>query len=396
MNIVHFTHGKVNPFGESGMSRTVYYLCKYQKLLGHRSEVFSVVDGISKHETYKRDEFVTIQMFPRLFPRVYKKKHIKNFILENKDRIDLVHFHLMWLPDKNIAAKMFSKLGIPYCVTCHGAYAPWKMKIEWKKKKKLYKKLPAKYLYELPFLNSAAAIHALYNEQITELREFGVKKPIFVVPNGAELSDIPEHLNNAYFRQNEFIENAEMKIYWIGILQPIKNLDGLIIAASMLPGQIKNKVAFIIIGPDKERYSRHVKEMVTKRGVADLFHFLGPLYGKDKYSAIASSDIFIQPSWSESLSVAMLEAVACAKPCILSRTCHVSYLYKHNFFEMVEPWPEDIARGIVEMLKNRDKWGEMGARGRTLVESKLNWESIAFNMVHNYGEAIKRYKWKNE
>lgn len=52
LNIVHFTHGKVNPFGESGMSWLVYFLNKHQKLSGHNSQILSVVDGAFGAEVF--------------------------------------------------------------------------------------------------------------------------------------------------------------------------------------------------------------------------------------------------------------------------------------------------------------------------------------------------------
>lgn len=391
MNIVYFTHGKVNPFGESGMSRTVYYLNKYLKRLGNNSYIWSVVDGIRKHMTFKRNDVTIIEMFPRIHAIRFRKKSILNYVEKNRDIIDLVHIHMMWMYDKNILAKTLKKLKIPYIITSHAAYIKDRIKSAW------WKKLPAKYLYELRFLNNAAAIHALCHEEMTSLREFGVKSPIFVVPNGIELEETPRGLNCNSFDSNLKIK-GKIRFSWVGNLKPCKNLDGLIRAVALIPENVRNKLALMIIGPegvDAKSYLSYLRRLTEKHNVNNLFHFMGGLYGKNKYDALASSDIYIHPSWSEGISFAILEAMACAKPCIITRTSNIAYLYKYNFFTMTEPYPEDIARGMIEMLNRRDKWREMGDNARKLIESELTWKKITREMIRNYQEVVQNYRSKN-
>ena len=209
----------------------------------------------------------------------------------------------MWMFDKNIVANTLKGLKIPYVVTSHGAYTKDKIKDVW------WKKIPAKYAYELNFLNKAAAIHAICFEEMSSLREFGVRTPIFVVPNGIELAEIPNGLNDHYFQKNRRIKK-KIKFLWIGNLKPCKNLDSLILAVSVLPKNIRDNLAFIIIGPegtDAKGYLSYLKKVAINCGVHDLFHFIGPQYGKDKYEAIVSSDIYIHPSLSEVISFSVLE-----------------------------------------------------------------------------------------
>lgn len=385
MNIVLFTHGKVNPNDNNGMSRTIYYQCKYLRKLGHRCEIFTVVDGINKPAFFKRDEYVDMQMFPRFFPNIFKFKHFIKHWKSLPYKVDIVHFHLMWMLDKDILSMFLNKNNIPYVVTTHAAYSPYKTRKMW------YKKGIAKYVYELRFLNNAGAIHALANEQGTELIEYGIKKPIFVAQNGIELSDIPTKREKNYFVKNPEIDKSTIKLLWVGIVQPFKNIDAIIKAISLLPLNEKEMISLIIVGPDKKNYIKDFKKLSKKLGVHNRVHFVGPLYGQDKYNAIESCDVYIQPSWVEGSSFAILDALACGKPSILSRNCKVSYFYRDDFFEMVEPYPQDIARGISVMISRKSEFGRMGKTAKAQILSRFNWENIVKIFEHEYNNIISTH-----
>lgn len=388
LNIVHFTHGKVNPFGESGMSRTVYFLNKYQKMSGHNSQIWSVVDRVKTHEKYMRDEYVTIEMFARTNLFNFSTQKIVEHIKSNRNAIDIVHFHLMWLFDKNIVAKYLRKFGIPYIVTTHGAYAMTSIRNMW------WKKAPAKYFYELKFLNKATAIHALCHEELTGLKEFGINRPIFVVPNGIELDEMPTDIDDTHLTVHHSIPKEKIKLAWIGILKPVKNLEGLIEAASILPQTIKNEVCFVLIGPDLRGYEKKLRKLACQYNVESMFYFVGPKFHKDKYDALSSADIYIHPSLSEGISFSILDAMACGKPCILTRTCNMTYYYNQNFFRMVEPWPDDIARGIVEMVECRYEWPQMAINAKRMIREEFTWEKINTRILGHYMRLIEEYSGK--
>ncbi len=388
MKIVHFTHGRVNPSGESGMSRTVYNLNKYQKLMGHDSQIWSVVDGIKGHKTFKRDKYVTIEMFPRIYKIFAHGNDVINYIKNNRLNMDIVHFHMMWMFDKNVVANTLLKLGIPYVVTTHGAYPRDRIKNDW------WKKILAKYAYELRFLNNANSIHALTYEELIALREFGIKSPIFVAPNGIELKEIPNSSNYVFFGNKQNLK-GKIKFCWIGNLKPCKNIDGLIKAVALIPENIREKIAFILVGPegtDAKGYLSHLKKLVYKCNLYNVFYFAGPLYGQNKYDALASSDVYIHPSWSEGISFALLDAMACGKPCVISRPCNLAAFYGHKFFVEIEPFPNDIATGIIEMINKKDRWLTMGAIARKLIESKFTWEHIVSQMVKHYQKVIQSFR----
>ncbi len=67
-----------------------------RKLKGINSEIWELIDGVKSHYTYPRDEYVTIECFPRV-RNPFDTHEIIERLREEKDSIDLVHFHMIWL-----------------------------------------------------------------------------------------------------------------------------------------------------------------------------------------------------------------------------------------------------------------------------------------------------------
>ena len=60
-----------------------------------------------------------------------------------------------------------------------------------------------------------------------------------------------------------------------------------------------------------------------------------------------------------------------------------------EFFVPCEPYPQDIARGIKELLDRKDEWKLMGSNARKWIEEEFNWPTITANIIENYNRIIK-------
>ena len=117
MKICQITHGRVNPDGENGITRTVYNLNKYLNLNGISSSIYSFNDATTKVEDFKRDEFTTVKLFP--IAKIIGSNDFEKLILSDEFDFDVVNFHLMWMTDKNTILKALKKKKIPYIITVH-------------------------------------------------------------------------------------------------------------------------------------------------------------------------------------------------------------------------------------------------------------------------------------
>lgn len=379
--IIHIVHGKANPTGHNGISRVVYHLNKQEKLQGLESEIWALVDGAKTHYTQKRDEFVSVECFPRVrLPFV--SHEIVDRLIREKERIGLVHFHLIWFYDKNIIAKALHKAGIPFIITTHGTYST----------RHAYtgKRLLAKWLYELDYLNLATEVHTLSREESTGLQRYGYRGRSFIVPNGVDLEEIPSKRGGHFFAGKPYWD--KVKLIWVGVLREDKNLRALIGAVALLPISIRNQFVCVLIGPDYKGNSQTFKALAKELNCADSFDFVGPLYDQNKYDAIESADLYVLPSFTEGVSLAMLDAMACFKPCLITTGCGFNYFMKDDFAIFCEPHAQDIATGIEEAMRRRNDWIQMGKRGRFAIEQYFNWPIVAREMNMNYSRILEELR----
>ena len=69
--------------------------------------------------------------------------------------------------------------------------------------------------------------------------------------------------------------------------------------------------------------------------------YLGHVSGERARRAWAASDAFVLPSYSEGFSMAVLEALACRLPCLITTACHFPELAAAGGAVVVEPTPEE-------------------------------------------------------
>lgn len=379
MKVIHIVHGKANPTSANGISRVVYYLNKYERLAGIDSQIWAIVDGVKHHESFKRDEYVTIECFPRV--TLWGGREIIKQIQKEKDSIDIVHFHLIWFYDKNIIMKAVKRLGIRTVVTTHGTYS----------KPHAYTgvRLVARTLYELNYLNMADECHILTREEGTGLRKYGYKGKSFVAYNGYEPNDMPteERINRDFFKDYPFHDKTIITM--VSVLRDDKNIDYIIRAISMLPKEKRRKMAFVLIGPDNKGNADRFQKLAEELGVVENYYWLGPLYKDDKYNAMLSSAGYIMASDSEGFSMSIIDAMACSLPMILTAGCNMKYLSNEKYYLMCEPYPQDLARALDLYISDTQAMKTLGEKAKKVLEDNLHWEQIVKVMVENYKRIIK-------
>jgi poly(glycerol-phosphate) alpha-glucosyltransferase len=376
MKICHITHGRVNPDGENGITRTVYNLNKYLNNNGVESKILSFNDNTTSMEEFKRDEYTDILLFPR--SKFFKNKEFETYILSDNFDYDVVHFHLMWMIDKNTILKALKKKNIPYIITTHAAYTPDRID-------SIKKKLAMKSI-EFDYLNGAKSLHALCNEEKVFLKELNLNCPIFTIPNG--ISDIEvEKINHAKKLENPYNTN-DINIVWVGRIRKDKNIMGILKSLLLIDSTTRNKIKIHIVGNGIEAYIKEVNAFVDTNDLSNIVKFHGPKFKEEKYQYILNANIYLQPSFSEGISFSILDAMACSKASILSRQTNMTYYYNERFFLMTEPYPEDIANAIIKLTNDLDLQQEMSINARRLIDQDLNWK----NLINAYIDMYEKVK----
>jgi poly(glycerol-phosphate) alpha-glucosyltransferase len=373
MKIYHFTLGKVNPDSSNGINKVIEGLAKYgNKIENININVVTLKKNLKeKEKKYERDGF-EVTAFNSM-------KSVISFFKKNKNDIDFVHLHNVWSIQNIILYRYLVKFSIPYMVTPHAGLLEDRVR-----KSNFFKKIFFHYFFQKKFLDKSIAIHAVSREEMTSIAAYTSNQNIFSIPNGIDITQKVLPKSSKY--------NNKITIGYLGRLSEEKNIVALIYALEKLPPDILDYIEVIIMGKYNTNYGKKCINLVQALRLNNYVHFTGKVSKEQKWQKLANLDIYIQPSLSEGASLAVLEAMYSRLPIIATRTCNISYLHGQFFLKMVEPIPNDIARGLKEVINNVDQYVKAGDVAYNYVRENHDWSDIAKTMISTYQNQLNQHE----
>jgi len=292
---------------------------------------------------------------------------------------DVYHGHGIWELPVHYMSAVARKRGRPYLIAPHGMLEPWALRFS------AWKKRLAGVLFQDRDLQRADCLHAVTQAEVKSFRDYGLENPVAVVPNGVDLEELqPSRERGERFRA-KFPRTKDRKIVlFLSRIHPKKGLEMLI----EVWGRVRREFAewaLVIAGPDQLGHRAKIEAMVEGLGLADSVVFTGPLYEEDKLAALSAADVFVLPSHSEGFSVAVLEAMSCGLPVLITSGCNFPEAATAGVGVVCESEPADLQRSLCALLGARDaERGEMGMRGKALMEARFTWERLAAQMLEVY------------
>ena len=290
-----------------------------------------------------------------------------------RERPALVHNHGLWHPVNHWAAWAARAWGVPLVVHPRGMLEPWALE------QKRHKKRLALALFQQRDLDSAQALVATSEMELENLRAFGLRQPIAVIPNGVELP--PSGAVDA--RKGRNPEAGTRTALFLSRVHPKKGVLELVRAwAALRPEGWRLYIA----GPDEGGHWREVSRLIAELGLAGVIEYLGPVEAQAKAAAYRDADLFVLPSFSENFGVVIAEALAYGVPVITTRATPWAELETHHCGWWIETGVEALAGALREAMNmDDDQRRAMGARGRELAR-RYDWNEIA-------GQTAALYRW---
>src|SRR6185436_20783168 len=106
-------------------------------------------------------------------------------------------------------------------------------------------------------------------------------------------------------------------VLFLGRLNFKKGLD-LLVRAFGEVARRRPDVHLVLAGPDDDGYGATVRRWLGAEGVLDRVTFTGMLLGRAKLAAFRDADVFVLPSYTENFGMAVVEAMACGRPVVIS------------------------------------------------------------------------------
>jgi glycosyltransferase involved in cell wall biosynthesis len=169
--------------------------------------------------------------------------------------------------------------------------------------------------------------------------------------------------------------------YWLflGRVHSKKGIDLLLKAYGALKKNVSQPLPDLVIaGPClDEGYLAMLKKIVEENGLTAAVHWVGMLTGDAKWGAFQRSEAFILPSHQENFGIAVVEALACGKPVLITDRVNIWRELTNDGAALVET---DDQAGIERLLT---RWINLSSeRKNTMVAAATQSFHRRFEISH--------------
>jgi glycosyltransferase involved in cell wall biosynthesis len=382
MKVLHVVPSYLPATRYGGPIHAVHGLCRGLARRGHEIHVFTTnVDGPGDSNVPLGSPVelggVQVWYFPaRHFRRLYWAPAMREALKAHLGSFQLVHLHSVFLWPTWAAARCARTAGVPYVLAPRGML----VKDLVRRKSRLAKLAWIRFV-ERNNLERASAIHVTSERERDDLVEFKFRLPsLLLVPNGidpeaAELQEaasVPDSSAGPY-------------VLFLGRINWKKGLDRLLAAMRHAPG-----TRLLVAGNDEENYLPALERLAAEQGVRDRVQFVGPVEGGRKQALLHNALALVLPSYSENFGNAVLEAMAAARPVIVTPEVGLSTVVRETEAGLVvDGGAEAIGRAIARLASDRALGDAMGRNGRRTVLDKFTWTAVCEQMEAGYKKILR-------
>lgn len=216
---------------------------------------------------------------------------------------------------------------------------------------------------------------------------FGKKKfcPIY---NGVDIESFDLSVSGEYSLREELgLKEESPVVALIGSFLENKGQVDLVEAARFIKKQ-EIRLQYLLVGDGNLEYINQVKEKIEVYGLSDSFRLLG--FRKDISYVMRNIDLFVLASRREPFGRVILEAMACEKPVVATRSGGPEEIVIDGETGLlVAPQsPQDLALSIMKILSLPDIGKEMGRLGRKRVEESFSLKTYQSRITETIEDVL--------
>jgi glycosyltransferase involved in cell wall biosynthesis len=291
---------------------------------------------------------------------------------------DIVHIHTLYLFPGLAAAHYARKHHVPYVIQPHGALAPY-IRRRHRRLKGFYT-----WLIESRNLNQAQAIHYASRTEMEQAQDMRIAARSLVVPLAVNISEF-ERLPARGGIAALYPELAgKQLVVFLGRLAPKKGLNLLVDGFAAIANRFPN-AHLVIAGPDEQGVGRQIAARLQKLGMANRSTITGMLVGEAKLSLLADTDVWVLPSYDENFGIAVIEALACGRPVVISDKVNVHPEVSAAGAGLVVSCDANaVAGAIARLLSDNSLAVQLGTNGKRMVAEQFTWDRAARQLSAAY------------
>ncbi|HMP00872.1 MAG TPA: glycosyltransferase [Gemmatales bacterium] len=298
---------------------------------------------------------------------------------------DLLHVHALWTFSTAAACAAARRRRVPYLLMAHGmlsdrsfARGRWRKQLYWQ-------------AVERRNVREAARIHVTSQSEADDLAQLDVPTRPAVVPLGLTAEAWTSPATPERLRQKcEPPARGRPIILCLARLHPIKGItDVLLPALALLDGQ-----AFLALvgGPDEHEpdYAREVERTIAQLGLTENVAVLGMVAGEERFGLFDGAEVVVLPSHYESFGLVAVEAMARAKPVVVTTGVKASeHVTKADAGRVVPVEAQSLAIALRQLLAAPEERARLGRLGQAYVQQELAWPRIASGLVELYHDVAQ-------
>jgi poly(glycerol-phosphate) alpha-glucosyltransferase len=288
---------------------------------------------------------------------------------------NVCHVHGIWEAHSLAVGRLAGQLGKPLVSSVHGMLERWELA------NKGLKKQIYSFLLERPSLSRSSCLRALSEQEAVEYRRFGLNNPVAVVPNG--IAPLTRIETSGIFSRFPQAEGKRIALF-MARLHPKKGIFNLIRSWPAVVRGIPDAhllIAGSSFGDTGQKASRMVSELGLDRSVT----FCGVLNGDLKIQAMSAARVFCLPSYSEGMSMSVLEALSIGLPVVITSACNVDGVAECGAGLVTSNKPNELADTLSSVLSlGSSQWQSASDSAQLLARSKYDWPEIGAAMQSVY------------
>jgi len=291
-------------------------------------------------------------------------------------RPDIVHLHGVWSSLLRWSASEARQRDLKYVVSTHGMLHPDVLK-NGKLKKWVYLTLFRR------FLGGAAEILTL-NEEERAYVASRFTTASSVLANGIHVSDYRSATGTNFLSSHPNLRKQSFALF-VGRLHAIKGID--LLTRSFADARARGlKSHLVIAGPDSGERAA-LQTLASELGVGDTVHFVGPLYGASKLSALAACSMFVHRPRFEGFGLSVLEALVTGRPVITTHRCRLDGAERAGALRVAEDTDAAFADAMLALEQDPALAAALASRGAEWAREHFDWTRVGRDAEAVYDRA---------
>ncbi len=210
-----------------------------------------------------------------------------------------------------------------------------------------------------------------------------------------------------------WVSKSEQRLLFVGRVSPEKGVHDLVEAFTIVAESFP-KVRLDIAGPIvalpqefivgvsndpavadlasfyESDYGAYLRQLVPPT-LVDRVQFLGGMSQVELVDYYQATDVLVNPSYSESFGMSLVEALASEKPVVATRVGGMINIVEDGRVGLLVERGDvpALAEAIIRLLKDEQLRAKMGKTGRQLVLDRFSWQQVASSLLHDYEQLYK-------